>query len=176
MISVMGPGAGSGAGASRAAGAGGVVARPGLFEVLGGSARVTVVSGLPGSGKTVLLGSWISATGVGDGAAWVAARRDERDPQRFWLSVLARCKGPGRGGHRGRRGAFDALLVRQCGVRPLAPFLLLAFLRGRNMDAKSKIGVCSGVGGPVRGVPLVGDGGSLGEVGDGLVVAAEEEG
>jgi hypothetical protein len=85
-------------------------------------------------------------------------------------------RGVGRGGHRGRRGAFDALLARQCGVRTLAPFLLLAFLRGRNMDAKSKIGVCPGVGGPVRGVPLVGDGGSLGEVGDGLVVAAEEEG
>jgi hypothetical protein len=34
----------------------------------------------------------------------------------------------------------------------------------------------AGVGGPVGGVPLVGDGGSLGEVGGGLVVAAEEEG
>ena len=44
------------------------------------------------------------------------------------------------------------------------------------MDAKSKIGVYSGVGGPVRRVPLVGDGGSLGEVGGGLLVAAEEEG
>ena len=44
------------------------------------------------------------------------------------------------------------------------------------MDAKSKIGACSGVGAPVGGVPLVGDGGSLGEVGGGLVVAAEEEG
>lgn len=57
----------------------------------------------------------------------------------------------------------------------LTPFLLSAFLRGRNVDAKSKIGVCSGVGGPVGGVPLVGDGGSLGEVGGGLVVTAEEE-
>lgn len=44
------------------------------------------------------------------------------------------------------------------------------------MGAKRKIGVCSGVGGPVGGVPLVGDGGSLGEVGGGLVAATEEEG
>jgi len=86
----MGSGAGSAAGPGMVAGASadGVVARPGLFEVLGGSARVTMVSGPPGSGKTVLLGSWISAAGVGDCAAWVAAGRDERDPQRFWLSVL----------------------------------------------------------------------------------------
>ena len=54
--------------------------------------------------------------------------------------------------------------------------LLSAFPRGRNMDAKSKIGVCSGIGGPVGGVPLVGDGGSLNKVGGGLVGAAEEEG
>ena len=49
---------------------------------------MTVVSAPPGSGKTVLLRSWISQAGLGDCAAWVAAGRDERDPQRFWLSVL----------------------------------------------------------------------------------------
>jgi LuxR family transcriptional regulator, maltose regulon positive regulatory protein len=66
----------------------GVVARPGLFERLGGSARVTVVSAPAGSGKTVLLRSWIAEAGLAGRAAWVAAGREERDPQRFWLSVL----------------------------------------------------------------------------------------
>jgi len=65
-----------------------VVARPGLFERLGGPARVTMVSAQPGSGKSVLLRSWISQAGLADCAAWVAARRDERDPRRFWLSVV----------------------------------------------------------------------------------------
>jgi LuxR family maltose regulon positive regulatory protein len=65
-----------------------VVARPGLFDRLGGPARVTVVSAPPGSGKTVLLRSWIFGTGLGEHAGWVSVGRDERDPQRFWLSVL----------------------------------------------------------------------------------------
>ena len=68
--------------------AGGVVSRPALFERLGASARVTVVSGPPGSGKTVLLRSWVGEAGLAERAAWVPAGRDERDPQRFWLSVL----------------------------------------------------------------------------------------
>jgi LuxR family maltose regulon positive regulatory protein len=49
---------------------------------------VTVVSAPPGSGKTVLLRSWISQTGAAGSAAWVTVRRGERDPQQFWLSVL----------------------------------------------------------------------------------------
>jgi LuxR family maltose regulon positive regulatory protein len=67
---------------------GGVVSRSGLFERLGAAARVTVVSAPPGSGKTILLRSWIDAAGLGDNAAWVSVGQDERDPQRFWLSVL----------------------------------------------------------------------------------------
>jgi len=82
-----------------AAGAGLVVARPGLFRRLGGPARVTVVLAPPGSGKTVLLRSWIGQAGLAVCAAWVAAGRDERDPQRFWLSVLGalRQTAPGSG-------------------------------------------------------------------------------
>ena len=48
---------------------------------------MTLISASPGSGKTVLLQSWISQAGAGS-AAWVTARRGERDPQQFWLSVL----------------------------------------------------------------------------------------
>src|SRR5690349_8028414 len=82
----MGPAEGSGAVARP--GTGGVVSRPGLFERLGASARVTVVSAPPGSGKTVLLRSWIGEAGLGESAAWVSVGPGERDPQQFWLSVL----------------------------------------------------------------------------------------
>ncbi|HEX4253070.1 MAG TPA: LuxR C-terminal-related transcriptional regulator [Pseudonocardia sp.] len=64
----------------------GLVPRPGLFERVG-DARVTVVSAPAGSGKTVLLKSWIDAAGPAERAAWVPVRRHERDPQRFWLTV-----------------------------------------------------------------------------------------
>ena len=65
-----------------------MVSRPGLFERLGKAARVTVVSAPPGSGKTVLLRSWIGEAALAERVAWVPVGRDERDPQRLWLSVL----------------------------------------------------------------------------------------
>ena len=83
MIGDMAAGAGPGF-----PGPGGVVPRPGLFELLQTSARVTAVSAPAGSGKTVLLRSWISETGLAGRVAWVSARADECDPQRFWLSVI----------------------------------------------------------------------------------------
>ena len=49
---------------------------------------MTSVSAPPGSGKTVLLRSWISEGGLAGHAAWVPVERDERDPQRLWLAVL----------------------------------------------------------------------------------------
>src|SRR6201995_5826067 len=80
-------GSGSRSGWSPSPGAGGVVSRPGLFGRLG-AARVTVVSAPAGSGKTVLLRSWIGEAALPERAAWVPVARGERDPQRFWLSVL----------------------------------------------------------------------------------------
>jgi LuxR family transcriptional regulator, maltose regulon positive regulatory protein len=68
-------------------GAGGVVSRPRLSERLG-VARVTVLSASAGSGKTVLLRSWIEDGGAADGAGWVRVGRGEGDPQRFWVSTL----------------------------------------------------------------------------------------
>ena len=49
---------------------------------------MTVVSAPPGSGKSVLLRSWIGEAGLQDSTGWVSVGRDDRDPQRFWLSVL----------------------------------------------------------------------------------------
>src|SRR5215467_7688179 len=98
MIGTMGSAVGAGAVARGAAGpgAGGVVARPRLLGRLG-TAWVSVVSAPAGSGKTVLLRSWISQPGVAGRAAWVAAGRGERDPPRFWLSVLAALRQTGLG-------------------------------------------------------------------------------
>jgi LuxR family maltose regulon positive regulatory protein len=87
---------------------GGVVSRPGLFGRLGAAARVTVVSAPPGSGKTFLLRSWMGSTGLADSAAWVPVGRDERDPQRFWLSVLGAL----------RRTAPGSVLVQELTAAP----------------------------------------------------------
>jgi LuxR family transcriptional regulator, maltose regulon positive regulatory protein len=71
-----------------------VVARPELFERLSGgvAAGVTLISAPAGSGKTVLLRSWIDAAGLVDRTAWVSVQRDEQDGQRFWLSVVERIR------------------------------------------------------------------------------------
>jgi LuxR family transcriptional regulator, maltose regulon positive regulatory protein len=66
----------------------GVVSRPGLSRLLSGAGRVTEVSAPAGSGKTVLLRSWIGDSGMAERAAWVAVQGEERDPQRFWLCAL----------------------------------------------------------------------------------------
>src|ERR1700691_4565451 len=86
----MGPAEGPDAAAGRVAhlGAGGVVSRPDLTRRLEASARVTVVSAPPGSGKSVLLRSWIGEAALKDSTGWVSVGPDDRDPQRFWLSVL----------------------------------------------------------------------------------------
>jgi LuxR family transcriptional regulator, maltose regulon positive regulatory protein len=110
MIGAMGSVAGAGAVAGGAAGpgAGGVVSRPRLVGRLGARARVSVVSAPAGSGKTVLLRSWISGAGVAGSAAWVPAGRGERDPQQFWLSVLAAL----------RQTAAGSALVRELTAAP----------------------------------------------------------
>jgi LuxR family maltose regulon positive regulatory protein len=68
---------------------GGIVFRRGLFARLGTAARVTQMSAPAGSGKTFLLRSWIGEAGLADRAAWVSVQGGERDPQRFWISVVA---------------------------------------------------------------------------------------
>ena len=68
---------------------GGIVSRRALFERLAGAGRVTQVSAPAGSGKTFLLRSWIGAAGLAESTAWVSVQREERDPQRFWVSVLS---------------------------------------------------------------------------------------
>jgi LuxR family transcriptional regulator, maltose regulon positive regulatory protein len=47
-----------------------------------------MMSAPAGSGKTVLLRSWIGQAGLAERAAWVPVARDEQNPQRLWLAVL----------------------------------------------------------------------------------------
>ncbi|MEU9443488.1 LuxR C-terminal-related transcriptional regulator [Streptomyces sp. NPDC048304] len=64
-----------------------IVSRPALYARLAGAARVTTVSAPAGSGKTFLLRSWVRETGLVERAASVSVQREERDPQRFWVTV-----------------------------------------------------------------------------------------
>lgn len=68
----------------------GVVARASLFARLSAARgqAVTLLSAPPGSGKTVLLRSWIAAEGLASRVAWVTVDRGEHDAQRFWLQVV----------------------------------------------------------------------------------------
>ena len=57
---------------------------------------VVLVAAPAGSGKSVLVRTWLDAKGVGDRTAWVSVERGESDGQRFWLAVtdeLARVLG-----------------------------------------------------------------------------------
>ena len=68
----------------------GAIARPALFERLStGSANgLTLVCAPAGSGKTMLLRSWVDASGMGPRTAWVTVDREEHDGQRFWLALV----------------------------------------------------------------------------------------
>ena len=85
-----------------------VVPRAELYDRLSGAARVTQLSAAAGSGKTMLLRSWIDHAGLGDRAAWVLVDHDERDAQRFWLSVLGAL----------RRTTAGGALIRELSAAP----------------------------------------------------------
>jgi LuxR family transcriptional regulator, maltose regulon positive regulatory protein len=64
-----------------------VVSRPALFGRLAEAERVVQISASAGSGKTVLIRSWIAEAGLAARAAWVPVDSEERDPKGFWISV-----------------------------------------------------------------------------------------
>src|SRR5260370_41983439 len=70
------------------------VRRP-LFERPGAGGRggVALVCAPAGSGKTVLLRSWIDHANLGDHTGWVSVEHDERDAQRFWRSEIDERRG-----------------------------------------------------------------------------------
>jgi len=68
----------------------GVVERPRLFALLdrGVAGPVTLVSAPAGSGKTMLIASWLRIAGPPGPVAWVDVERDESDATRFWIRVM----------------------------------------------------------------------------------------
>ena len=76
---------------------GGVVSRCALFGRLAEAERVVQVSAPAGSGKTVLMRSWVAEAGLARHAAWVPVDSQERDPQGFWISVADALRGTAAG-------------------------------------------------------------------------------
>jgi LuxR family transcriptional regulator, maltose regulon positive regulatory protein len=70
-----------------------VVFRRGLFDLLEQAGRVTLVSAPAGSGKTVLLRSWVCAAALTECAVWVPVQGERRDPQQFWVSIADALRG-----------------------------------------------------------------------------------
>src|SRR6266705_5382685 len=76
---------------------GGVVSRCALFGRLAEAERVVQISAPAGSGKTVLMRSWIAEAGLARHAAWVPVDGEERDPRTFWISVAGALRGTAAG-------------------------------------------------------------------------------
>ena len=66
----------------------GVVSRPGLSGRLTRALRVAQLSAPAGSGKTVLLRSWIAESGLAERAGWVTVAGG-CDAQQFWISAVS---------------------------------------------------------------------------------------
>ena len=75
----------------------GVVSRCALFGRLAEAERVAAISAPAGSGKTVLMRSWIADAGLARHAAWVPVDSQERDPHGFWISVADALRGTAAG-------------------------------------------------------------------------------
>jgi LuxR family maltose regulon positive regulatory protein len=73
------------------------VSRCALFGRLADAERAVQLSAPAGSGKTVLMRSWIAEAGLATRAAWVPADSEERDPQGFWISVADALRGTAAG-------------------------------------------------------------------------------
>jgi LuxR family maltose regulon positive regulatory protein len=73
------------------------VSRCALFGRLAEAERVIQMSAPAGSGKTVLMRSWIAEAGLATRAAWVPADSEHRDPRQFWISVADALRGTAAG-------------------------------------------------------------------------------
>jgi LuxR family transcriptional regulator, maltose regulon positive regulatory protein len=69
------------------------VSRGALFGRLAEAERVVQISAPVGSGKTVLMASWVAAAGLAEHVAWVPVDHTMRDPRRFWVSVVDALRG-----------------------------------------------------------------------------------
>ena len=69
-----------------------LVSRPALIDRLeaGLARKVTLISAPAGSGKTTLIGEWL--TRQTRPVAWVALDAGDNDPVRFWRYVITACR------------------------------------------------------------------------------------
>jgi len=74
-----------------------VVSRCALFGRLAQAERAVQISAPAGSGKTVLMRSWIAEAGLARHAAWVPVDSEARDLQGFWISVADALRGTAAG-------------------------------------------------------------------------------
>src|SRR5579863_4965903 len=77
--------------------AAGVVSRCALFRRLAEAERVVQISAPAGSGKTVLMRSWVAAAGLAEHVAWVPVDRPKRDQRLFWVCVADALRGTAAG-------------------------------------------------------------------------------
>jgi LuxR family maltose regulon positive regulatory protein len=100
-----------------------VVERPRLFELLdtGVERTLTLVAALAGSGKTMLLTSWMSAVSPPGPVAWLSLDHSDNDPVRFWTYMLAALC---RSGAVPADGGLQDLLPSPQGDDALLPMLL----------------------------------------------------
>jgi LuxR family transcriptional regulator, maltose regulon positive regulatory protein len=75
----------------------GVVVRGALFGRLAAAERVVQMSAPAGSGKTVLMRSWIAEAGLARHTGWVPVNREVRHPRRFWIAVADALRGTAAG-------------------------------------------------------------------------------
>jgi LuxR family maltose regulon positive regulatory protein len=75
----------------------GVVLRCALFGRLAQAERVVQISAPAGSGKTLLIRSWIAETGPARNTAWVPVDHEMRHPRRFWIAVADALRGTAAG-------------------------------------------------------------------------------
>ena len=68
-----------------------VLQRQRLFSLLdhGVERAVTLVAAPAGSGKTILIASWLAASAPANPVAWMSLDSGDNDPVRFWTHVLA---------------------------------------------------------------------------------------
>jgi LuxR family maltose regulon positive regulatory protein len=74
-----------------------VVLRCALFGRLAQAERVVQISAPAGSGKTLLIRSWIAETGPARNTAWVPVDHEMRHPRRFWIAVADALRGTAAG-------------------------------------------------------------------------------
>jgi LuxR family maltose regulon positive regulatory protein len=90
-----------------------LVPRPHLIERLdeGLNRPLTLISALAGSGKTSVLRAWIARHE--QDIAWLSLDKEDNDPTRFWIYVIAALHGL-----RPRRGAQARALLKAQGRQP----------------------------------------------------------